>query len=34
MKPIIAKSNWMPKRTAWLRQIGATHVAGDGRLDS
>jgi hypothetical protein len=33
MKSVIAKSNWMPKRAAWLRQVGATLVAGDGRLD-
>jgi hypothetical protein len=33
MKPVIAKVNWMPKRAAWLRHAGATHVTGDERLN-
>jgi hypothetical protein len=34
MKLIIAKLNWMPKRAAWQRQVGATQVVDDGRLNS
>jgi hypothetical protein len=34
MKLFIAKMHWMPKRAAWQRHVGTTHVAGDGRLNS